>query len=593
MLKIKNVTAKNFLSIGNTTQSVNLGNNQLTLVLGVNEDLGGDSAGSRNGVGKTVILNALSYALYGQALTNIKKDNLINHTNNKGMLVTVDFENNNNTYRIERGRKPNVLKYYINNSQVKTDELSDDSQGDSRETQKEIEKILSMSHTMFKHLVALNTYTEPFLSMKAADQREVIEQLLGITLLSEKAEALKLQIKETKDSITAEELKINAIKIANENVQKSISSLTIKSSAWNHKQSTDLADLSKAIAQLESVDIAKELESHALLKVWADNNNKITSLTKQKSTLESAMVQGERTLNKYLNELEKLSSKTCPSCEQELHDHKHEEMTAISIKHVEESAVYLDKIKKDLEDIQNSINAIGDQPLKPRTFYELESEALGHKNNLEHLLDRLQSKADELNPYNEQIKELENTAIQEINWDTINDKTKFKDHQEFLLKLLTNKDSFIRKKIIDQSLSYLNKRLSYYIDKLGLPHKVEFLNDLSVEISQMGQNLDFDNLSRGERNRLILSMSFSFRDVWEGLYQHINLLFIDELIDAGMDSAGVEAALSVLKTMTRERNKNVYLISHRDELVIRVNNVLRVVKESGFTSYSNDIENVD
>ena len=162
----------------------------------------------------------------------------------------------------------------------------------------------------------------------------------------------------------------------NENVQKSISSLTIKSSAWNHKQSTDSADLSKAIAQLESVDIAKELESHALLKVWADNNNKITSLTKQKSTLESAMVQGERTLNKYLNELEKLSSKTCPSCEQELHDHKHEEMTAISIKHVEESAVYLDKIKKDLEDIQNSINAIGDQPLKPRTFYELESEIL-------------------------------------------------------------------------------------------------------------------------------------------------------------------------------------------------------------------------
>ena len=593
MLKIKNVTAKNFLSIGNTTQSVNLGNNQLTLVLGVNEDLGGDSAGSRNGVGKTVILNALSYALYGQALTNIKKDNLINHTNNKGMLVTVDFENNNNTYRIERGRKPNILKYYINDNQVKTDELSDDSQGDSRETQKEIEKILSMSHTMFKHLVALNTYTEPFLSMRAADQREVIEQLLGITLLSEKAEALKLQIKETKDSITAEELKINAIKIANENVQKSISSLTIKSSAWNNKQTTEIEGISKAITQLESVDITKELEAHALLKAWGENNNKIASLTKQKSTLDSAVIQGERTLNKYLNELEKLSSKTCPSCEQELHDHKHEEMTANSIKQVEESAVYLDKIKKDLESTQNAINEIGDQPRKPQTFYDTEAEALGHKNNLEHLLERLQSKADESNPYNEQIKELENTAIQEINWDTINDKTKFKEHQEFLLKLLTNKDSFIRKKIIDQSLSYLNKRLSYYIDKLGLPHKVEFLNDLSVEISQMGQNLDFDNLSRGERNRLILSMSFSFRDVWEGLYQNINLLFIDELIDAGMDSAGVEAALGVLKTMTRERNKNVYLISHRDELVIRVNNVLRVVKESGFTSYSNDIENVD
>jgi DNA repair exonuclease SbcCD ATPase subunit len=198
----------------------------------------------------------------------------------------------------------------------------------------------------------------------------------------------------------------------------------------------------------------------------------------------------------------------------------------------------------------------------------------------------LVERADDSNPYDEQIDDLKRTAIQEINWDTINELTKLKDHQEFLLKLLTNKDSFIRKKIIDQNLSYLNKRLGYYIDKLGLPHRVVFQNDLNVEITQLGQDLDFDNLSRGERNRLILSMSFAFRDVWEGLYQSMNLLFIDELVDAGMDSAGVESALAVLKKMARERNKNIYLISHKDELVGRVNNVLRVVKENGFTSYA-------
>jgi DNA repair exonuclease SbcCD ATPase subunit len=123
-----------------------------------------------------------------------------------------------------------------------------------------------------------------------------------------------------------------------------------------------------------------------------------------------------------------------------------------------------------------------------------------------------------------------------------------------------------------------------------LPHQVVFQNDLSVEITQYGQDLDFDNLSRGERNRLILSMSFAFRDVWEGLYQNINLLFIDELIDSGMDAAGVENALSVLKTMARERGKNIYLISHKDELISRVNNVLRVVKENGFSSYGSSTE---
>ena len=155
---------------------------------------------------------------------------------------------------------------------------------------------------------------------------------------------------------------------------------------------------------------------------------------------------------------------------------------------------------------------------------------------------------------------------------------------------LTNKDSFIRKKIIDQNLAYLNNRLTHYLDRLQLPHTVVFKNDLTVEITQLGQDLDFDNLSRGERNRLILGLSWAFRDVWESLYQNINLLFIDELVDSGMDANGVENAIAVLKKMGRERQKNIYLISHKEELASRVTNVLKVIKENGFTSYDNDVE---
>jgi len=139
----------------------------------------------------------------------------------------------------------------------------------------------------------------------------------------------------------------------------------------------------------------------------------------------------------------------------------------------------------------------------------------------------------------------------------------------------------------------LNHRLTYYLDRLGLPHQVEFQNDLNVEITQLGQDLDFDNLSRGERNRLILGLSFAFRDVWESLYQNVNLLFIDELIDSGLDSAGVENALSVLKKIGREREKNIFLISHKDELVGRVNHILKVIKDGGFTSYANDVDVVE
>lgn len=591
--KIKNITVKNFLSVGNQTQAVDFDKEHLTLVLGSNLDLGGDDTGSRNGTGKTTMINALSYALYGQALTNIKKENLINKTNGKAMLVTVEFEKNAIKYKIERGRKPNVLKLYVNDQELKTDEKNEDeAQGDSRETQKAIEHMLGMSHTMFKHLVALNTYTEPFLSMKAAEQREVIEQLLGITLLSEKAEALKLLVKESKDAIQIETVRIEAVKAANSNVQKSIDSLKIKSSAWESKKESDIENLGRAMMRLENVDIEAELIAHAQLKQWNEHNTKVQNLNKQKATLESALGQAERTVKKYEKELASLGNKTCHACEQELHDHKHEEMTTTATTHYDEAVKYFDKVSQDLIKIVDEIGT-GNMPRMPVTFYDTEAEALGHKNNLNGLENSLTAKIDEQNPYEEQIQELNHTAIQEINWEAVNTLTKLKDHQEFLHKLLTNKDSFIRKKIIDQNLLYLNKRLSYYIDKLGLPHRVVFQNDLTVEITQLGQDLDFDNLSRGERNRLILSMSFAFRDVWEGLYQSINLLFIDELVDAGMDAAGVESALAVLKKMARERNKNIYLISHKDELVGRVNNVLRVIKENGFTSYSNDIDYVE
>ena len=268
-------------------------------------------------------------------------------------------------------------------------------------------------------------------------------------------------------------------------------------------------------------------------------------------------------------------------------------MTATAQGHFDEAHHYFQTVCFSLSKITEELSLIGELPRRPETFYETEAEALNHKTNLASLERSLEAKAEEINPYDEQIEELKHTALQAIDWNTVNELSKLKDHQEFLLKLLTNKDSFIRKKIIDQNLNYLNKRLSYYIGKMGLPHQVKFLNDLNVEITQLGQDLDFDNLSRGERNRLILSLSFAFRDVWENLYQHINLLFIDELIDAGMDAAGVEAGLAVLKKMARERNKNIYLISHKDELVGRVNNVLKVIKENGFTSYSNNADYVE
>jgi DNA repair exonuclease SbcCD ATPase subunit len=592
MIKIKNLTVRNFMSVGNQTQAIDFDKGQLTLVLGENLDLGGDDSGARNGTGKTTIINGLSYGIYGQALTNIKRDNLINKINSKGMLCTVTFEKDGVEYHIERGRKPNLLKFSINGQEQDLEDL-DESQGDSRETQKSIEEMIGMSHEMFKHLVALNTYTEPFLALKPNDQRSIIEQLLGITLLSEKAENLKEQLRLTKDAISTENTRIETVKASNERIQQSIDSLERKQKLWEEQKETSVENLRKSIDRLSTIDIDVEIAAQKSLVEWTANkkerDNLVSLIAKQTATLEKE----QKLLDKLETELTSLADHKCHSCGQDLHDSKHEDMVTAKTKQVEESRTSLTEHQSELAAFNEALELVGELGACPQVHYDSLEQALNHKNTLSGLERDVEAKQAETNPYLEQIEELKNTAVQEISWDHANELVRIKEHQEFLYKLLTNKDSFVRKRIIDQNLAFLNQRLTYYLDKIGLPHIVEFQNDLSVIITQLGQDLDFDNLSRGERNRLILSMSWAFRDVWENLYHSINLLFIDELVDSGMDSSGVESSIAVLKRMTRERDKNVFLISHRDDLTSRVNHVLKVIKENGFTSYSNDIDIVE
>lgn len=575
------------MSVGNTTQAVNFDRKDLTLVLGENLDLGGDDSGARNGTGKTTIINALSYALYGNALTNIKKDNLINKTNGKNMMVTIDFEKEGQSYRIERGRKPNTMKFFVGDSEQ---EITDDAQGDSRETQQEIERMLGMSHDMFKHIVALNTYTEPFLALKANDQRTIIEQLLGITLLSEKADKLKEAGKATKDAITQEEFRIKAVGDANKRIEEQIESLKRRQKMWTDKHAEDIQKLQTGIEELQKIDIQAEIQAHQAFKTWDQTRKDINELSSAISRTKLDLSREEKTIGKISAELVSLENHTCHTCGQEFHDSKHQQVLGQKQRDLVGATEAADAFVATLAELQSAHDGLGKLGPRPETFYDKESDAIHHQATVDNLIKQLETKLAEQDPYAEQIAEMQTQGVEEVSFDVINELNNLREHQEFLLKLLTNKDSFIRKRIIDQNLSYLNARLGQYLDRIGLPHTVKFNNDLTVAITELGRDLDFDNLSRGERNRLILSLSWSFRDVWESLYQPINLLFIDELVDSGMDSSGVENSLAILKKMSREANKSIWLVSHKDELAGRVNNTLHVVKENGFTSYNTDVD---
>jgi DNA repair exonuclease SbcCD ATPase subunit len=581
MIILKNITLRNFLSIGQVTQAVNFDSKELTLILGENLDLGGD--GARNGTGKTTLIQGLSYVLFGTPINQIRKDNLINRTNAKGMMVTLEFSCNGVDYKIERGRRPNVLKFYVDN---KEEECVNDAQGENKETQEHIERAIGMTPDMFKHIVALNTYSEPFLAMKANDQRNIIEQLLGITLLSEKAELIKEQIKSTKDKITEEEYKNKAIEEANKRIQEQIENLKRRAKLWDAKHDEDLKRLKDDLEELKKLDIDAELQGHKDLADYNQRKKDIADLDKNISRTEDDIQKEEKNLKKVEKELEQLAEHKCYACGQDFHDDKHAKVLKEKEKAKKDSNKSITELSEFLSELKLAKQTLGPIGKQPKLYYDTEQEAFQHRSMVDSLVKSIDEKESDENPYTDQISEMENQALQIVDFSSINTYTKLLEHQKFLLDLLTSKDSFVRKKIIDQNLSYLNARLTHYLDRIGLPHQVVFLNDLSVEITEYGRELDFDNLSRGERNRLILGLSFAFRDVWESLYCQINTLFIDELIDSGMDSMGVENSMAILKDMSRNRNKSVWLVSHREELAGRVPSVLKVVKENGFTTYS-------
>jgi len=680
----KTITLRNFLSIGAVQQSVNLDSKELSLILGENLDLGG--AGARNGVGKSSLFQALSYVIFGSPINNIRKDNLINRTNGKNMMVTLDFSVDGVEYRIERGRRPNTLKFYVNSN---LQNVTDDAQGENRATQDQIERAIGMSADMFKHIVALNTYTEPFLAMNSNDQRKIIEQLLGITLLSEKADLIKEKVRLTKENIQLEEFSIRAIEEANKRVQEQIESLKrrqrlwiakhtedltnlvndydelskinidselqahkdlavyddnkkklerynsvlARQSAWAQKKAADLAELQKTLDRKSHIDIETELKAHNDLITYNIQKSELDTLVKTIASLEQSYEREQLVIDKLTSEVKDLEQNKCYACGQDFHDEGHYSVltkkkellveaqstlaqTHLSLEKNKNSMFILGKLpithyrtqaeairhSSDIENIQKLIdtkNAEADPYIDqlaldycdvvlgpaPITHYDTEAQAIEHRSTVSTLSQLIENKANEADPYSEQVDDMEKKAIQTVSFDKINEMSRLIDHLKFLLDLLTSKDSFVRKKIIDQSLSYLNTRLTGYLDKIGLPHNVIFKNDLSVEITELGRELDFYNLSRGEMNRVILALSWAFRDVWENLYSSINVMMIDELLDNGTDAAGVEHAFGVIKNMSRDRGKSIWLVSHKEDLIHRVPSVLTAIKENGFTRY--------
>ncbi|SOK58516.1 Phage recombination-related endonuclease Gp46 [Yersinia phage fHe-Yen9-04] len=704
MLSIKRISMRNFFSFGNAPQVVDLDSTDISLILGQNNDAapGDDNSGRRNGVGKSAINQAIVFGLYGKSIGNdIKIPNLVNKINSKNCEVIIDFEKDGVEYRIERGRSPTFFNFYRLDE---NNNVSDESRGEKKDTQEDLTEILGISQLLLEHIVILNASVEPFLSLSQQKQREIIEELLGITQLTEKANLLKDMYKETKRLADQEKFKIETITESNKRIEQSIETLQLRANEFESKKIKTIQELNEHLEDFKDVDfdhllkiaeemasaiahnnsrsnletrvtqlvakheeysnslqskkntlinsinelstfnISSELKLHEDLESWNSLNQllKETLNTKRfkeqqlKSISDKIMLQ-ERSLIAEQQKLDDIANSKCPLCKNSLqHDENHENMKHKSENEVEKLLSTIEILKNEQQSTQLEISSleIYEMPTKPVTYYSSVSEAKLHEHKLEELtkksteediniydeelltvyselesteikdviewysidevkelqhsynsyISSLERESNSQNPYFDQIETLKHNSLQSVDYDEYNKLTKLADHQDYLTKLLMNKDSFVRRRIIEQNISFLNSRLQYWIDKSGSQHTVEFLNDLSVDINLNGQSYDFKQLSRGERTRVILSLNLAFRDTYESLYQNINIMFVDELLDNGLDSGGIESAWHMLQDLSAVRGKNIFVVSHREELVNRANSILRVVKEDSFST---------
>lgn len=259
----------------------------------------------------------------------------------------------------------------------------------------------------------------------------------------------------------------------------------------------------------------------------------------------------------------------------------------------EPSALKLKENEKEIDDIDASLLVIEHKIDKTKTKidniqsqlpFSSMSELMQLKGTHDKLKIKLDNLSSEQNPYIEPLEELQAIKLEPIDYSTIDEINKNIKHQKFLLKLLTKKDSFVRKELLNKHIPFLNNRLELYLKMLRLPHLVRFTTEMNAEIFQLGRQIEFGNLSNGQKARINLALAFSFRDVLQSMYGYINICILDEVLDSALDSNGVQNAAKMLKMKSNDDGLALYIISHRDEIENMFDKIMTIYFSKGFSS---------
>lgn len=566
------IKMRNFLSFGNTMTEVDLTYPSSTLIQGENLDTGG-----ANGVGKTTIINSICYALYNKPFDTISLQRLINTTNaakNTQMEVHLNFHKGEDEYEVSRYRgELTTIKIQKNGEDITLDSVAGN---DSL-----VEDIIGISYDLFTRVIIFSGNSVPFFQLPVSLQRSQIEELFKITVLTEKAVKLKEMIKTVESDLTIQKALLTEHNSQQERHKRQVAEAHRRVLNWESQNKQEIETLERKRSEYSAIDFAAELEIHELLTgektKLADVQHKITPLKTDSKRLGTD-------IQKLQQELSHLKDAKCPYCLQKYEDAESkigEEEARLAAK--TEAKENADAKLAELISQESEIKELIDVCNNGITFNSAAAtvKAQTEMETVDAQIERLKNA---VNPHREAYDQLNETELTTSDAATkVDELTKRLDHMQFMHKLLTSKDSFIRKRFINKTIPFLNGRLSFYTKELGLPHIVKFDVDMSCTVTEFGRELDYGNLSSGEKKRANVALSLAFRDVVHHLNARFNCMFIDE-IEGSLDQPGVDDVFKLLKSKAKSEGMGLWIISHHPSAIDRFARTVKVRKENGFAT---------
>ena len=567
MIVFRSVQWKNFLSTGNSPNKVLLNKSQTTLIIG------------KNGEGKSTILDALCFSLFGKPFRNVNKGQLVNSINNKNCLVEVEFDINGKEYKIIRGIKPNVFEIWCENEMINQDAAS-------RDYQKILEQqILRLNYKTFTQVVILGSASfVPFMQLSSSQRREVIEDILDIRIFSTMNSLLKEKAQETKDAILRTESEIKSAKDKVENQQAIIKTITeAKTESINNilsKISANNAEILHTESEIEL--IVSEIDT---LKASINDKETVTDDIEKAKSFRSKLLQKIETCehqSEFFNEHD-----VCPSCDQGIpEEHKSKIVEELNSKLLEQNG----KVS-ELETILSSLNE------KLSVIAEVQSKIT--ENNIE-----LSTRNSAITLLNKQIKTLQDEA-ESAKTDTTNideEKNKLKDLAKDALDKIAQKnqlqehrnieevanvllkDTGIKTAIIREYLPAMNKLINKYLNAMDTYIHFELDEAFNEKIkSRFRDEFTYASFSEGEKQKIDLAILFTWRQIAKMKNSvNTNLLLMDEIFDSSLDAQGIELLLNILSQFTHDTN--IFIISHKgDQLFDKFRSVIKFEKRNDFS----------